>query len=356
MRKGVKKESKKETKGEKKREPKGGEQEERKFVLQGIPADVEKEYAFDSFFNKKDDKNISKLRSQLEGLQISSLKASPDDVINDKTLMKMNLYLCGVSGNPTNIKMNDKDSKELPKKTKFCCRNDGEVFHTRPIGAPIKFNPSIIEIVTKDSSGSDMIMCRTISASERKKHEDSGKFNVYYMKNGEKKLVKKSKNKTCNAKLIVKEYFDTLYNFCSTACALRFSHTNRHLTMFKYTVALMRMMVKQSIKMAADEWQEELQNGKKLKDEKYMEKHDKKCEDEKIDVFRVELGAAPPVDMLEKNGGTLSIEDYRNMRMEHPNVVITCQQQIMRNGKVRGNIRPVGLVYEQYESNKELFA
>lgn len=327
------------------------------FVLQNVSASkAEKEHfgdKFDSFFEKKEDPIVSKLRSQLEGLQVSNLKTPPDDTITEKTIQKMNLYLCGVTGKSTVINMIDQTSKKrLPDKTGIVCRNCTEPFKTRPLGHPIKYYPSVIRVVTKDLSGNEMIMNKEISRNERKKMEKEGLMEIVREngeKNGENKEIrenkKEGKQNKSTSKLIIREYYDTIYNFCSVSCMLRYGHTNRHILMFKDKVPLIRMMVKHSVELALDEWQDELKKGKKGKS---LKRKDKK-EEPKLDTFLLQIGAAPHVDLLSKFGGPLDIDEYRSTPQDYPKIVFTCQQQVMKNGKACGNIRPVGLVYEQYE-------
>ena len=132
-----------------------------------------------------------------------------------------------------------------------------------------------------------------------------------------------SKTPSGKYKLILNEYYDTDGIFCSIGCVLCYFYKNKENPLYKNSLPLIRQLVKDI------------------------------CLRDNIPIPRKNVYSSPNVRMLKKNGGPLTIEEYRNIstHTDIPKIVFFDTNQIKKyETKSSSLMRPVGMIFEQTEN------
>jgi hypothetical protein len=310
-----------------------------KFTLKNIDKiEIDKKYVPKELLYPKElldeTEDVNSLTSKIERLKLSTLSTHPHDKLKTKGIMNSNIYII----------MKDISSKcNLPKKTNICCWNDTEPFNTEPLGMPIKYYPSTVVI----KSG-EYISFQPLSKLERIRYEEKineQKKNEKEMKsklkilneklkkvNGENKekikleihSVSRQMSLYQNQELKINEYYDTVGIFCSYGCMLCYFYKNKNEPLYKNSLVLIRQMIKD------------------------------KCKLEGKEIPTRRIYASDDTRLLKKFGGTLSIEEYRDIskHVDHPSVLFFNMNQVKiyeRKEEKKSLQNPVGLIFEQVE-------
>jgi hypothetical protein len=277
--------------------------DEKKFTLKNINTiEIDKKYISKDLFNSDllEEEETKTITSKLEKLQLSTLKHHPNDKIKNKNVINSNIYI--------SIPMKDHETKNtVPKKTTIVCLNDQDPFTTEPFGLPIKYYPSILEF----KSG-EYINKQPITKSERIKYQETLKQEIK-----DKKILTGKEQK-----LIINEYYDTDGIFCSFGCMLCYFYKNSNNPLYKNSLSLIRQLIKDV------------------------------CLRDGLPIPVRNIHSAPNVRLLRKNGGPLTIEEYRNIsnHVDLPKIVFFDMNQVKKTEQKTSTLqKPVGLIFEQIE-------
>jgi hypothetical protein len=276
---------------------------EDKFTLKNINTiEIDKKYISKDLFNSDllEEEDTKTITSKLEKLQLSTLRHHPNDKIKNKNVINSNIYI--------SIPMKDYETKNnVPKKTTIVCLNDQEPFTTEPFGLPIRYYPSILEFKSGEYTNK-----QPITKVERIKYQE---------KNVDKKEIKGEKEQ----KLIINEYYDTDGIFCSFGCMLCYFYKNSNNPLYKNSLPLIRQLIKDV------------------------------CIRDGLPIPIRSIHSAPNIRLLRKNGGPLTIEEYRNIsnHVDLPKIIFFDMNQVKKNEtidkKQKPLQKPIGLIFEQIE-------
>lgn len=277
------------------------------FTLRGINTEkLDQEYITPILLDKGRSGKVSKLLKKKETvddmmnkfskMRLSTLSITPDDKIAGGNVMKTNLFYV----------MKDESDNWLPMvpKAGMCCRNCKDLLSNvlkkgeRPLGCPYKYHSGKLKTVYRSEYRGDV---KTGKQSEIQESVDIKSYTPLEIR--KKRLTDKIREKHNVEKKdpdgkTIEEYFDTLYQFCSVPCILRFISDHSLIDKrLRESVTMLRMMCKRL--------------GLHMAPKKSV-----------LDIVN-KIGCAPPLDMLFCFGGPMSYSEYHKSTVEGLSIVFS---------------------------------
>lgn len=281
---------------------------DRKFKLKNIKtSELESQY-LKSDLNRKFQNSlinsINSMTNKLDRLQLSEFESRPDEKLLINDLSKINLFHTKTNFIQGTLCFN-------------CCEKIDIKYGF--LSLPFKYYPSIIKIKSKiPDSDQYHILTQSLTRKEREEREKK-----------EKKRDKEKKDDKENDMILeIREYYDCDGFFCHrVGCLLRYYYDNRHLSLYRNSLQLIRQMLKQI-------------STTPLKSFKSF----------------------PNKRVLSKFGGFLSIDEYYRTTTDDVNIIFQDSHQFNKSKEGKSNRGDKGdkenaisiqpRIFEQIEMNK----